>query len=696
MKIAFTAACSLGQRFLAVSMIAILLLALSACSEGTSGEQPPVIDDTVATRLDVDRGEVGVVVDAREIVKKGYAAATVAIQFADHAKFNATLGVDSVTGLAILRIRNDSLTPAEKAAFSNGVAAHFVVADAAGGQLAVHDETGLPLDDSGMPLSIETTKPFVARPLVLREGVPYLLQADNQDSVLVRRARGLGTEWESEMHGSTNLALNGPVVPARCPDGSIAIGANGLEALGLGLEHYLESIGLLCAELTSDGTLGAESFSLQLPPRIGQPGPKLRCPNALFVRDFGHTYSGIVSYGVRNATIYCRSLEEVMSGEVNTGATLSPGALGGAPVAGDTPHNLACPTGYAVTGVRGRVIGGLSAIGYICREVLVGWSGAPYVPDNPAERFYFTPVVGAQDANTYAVRQFSQYWAAAGGVLTMVPLEADAGRFVLEPQEDGWAKIRLQGTQEYLVPETDGRMALSNTAQGRFRIITDDVEWTVTDRGTVYHQPIVPPAQLDFAYAATIKNCSSAEVTETIGQTQSRTQTATISTFENLQLFAGYEWSLGAKIGVAVEAGAIVSKVSGSAEVSINHKITVSGTRTTGNTLTEESSKTSEVSRTRTIQVPAFTAIEAYDAVRTINDFRIPFTQVYRFSGTYKEDGSRLTGPEILTYMQFNFVQGVPTAVAAEHVDIGIRGMATVDQMFEAETQVKQIAGACN
>jgi hypothetical protein len=262
---------------------------------------------------------------------------------------------------------------------------------------------------------------------------------------------------------------------------------------------------------------------------------------------------------------------------------------------------------------------------------------------------------------------------------------------VLEQDDDGWVRVRPQGTAEYLVVGQDGRITLSPTAD-RFRLITDDITWTVTDRGTTYHQPIKPPAQLDFAYAATIRNCSPAGLTETIGRTESRTQTTTFSTEESLQLFAGYELTIGASIGLEVGLS-VAAKVT--AELSFQHTLTVSATQTSSNTFTEESSKTTEVSRTRALDVPAFTAVEAYDAVRTIKNFRVPFTQVYRFSGTY-QDGTPLTGAEILSQMLFNLVEGVPTAVGAQHVDIGIRGSALVDQMFEAESQVRELPGGCN
>jgi hypothetical protein len=42
------------------------------------------------------------------------------------------------------------------------------------------------------------------------------------------------------------------------------------------------------------------------------------------------------------------------------------------------------------------------------------------------------------------------------------------------------------------------------------RIINADIRWTLINRGIKFNQPILPPARLDFAYSATLSNCSSA------------------------------------------------------------------------------------------------------------------------------------------------------------------------------------------
>jgi hypothetical protein len=672
----------------------LVLSALFACGEGPAGtdNEEPEITDTVSTQLAVDAGQVGVLVDVREIARKGYIPATVAIGFPAYPAFDATLDVDAVTGLAILRIQNDALTQSEQDAFAGGVAANLVVRDAAGTELASRAEASLVLDDSGIPLSVETSLPRAQLPLAVKDGVPYLLQPETGDGVLARRFAGLGAETETAPAGGTPQ-VGSITVPGRCPDGAVAIGLSGEAGSGV------SSIALTCAVLESDGTLGQESETLS----IGNgpsTGPVAReCPldglaPMLLVRDAGQVTPGAFDR-IRSVRGLCLRFEDVAAAAASGSATATTGALGGAPTTGDQPYDLSCPDGAVVTGIRGAMLsatGEVIRVSYFCRALTADWGVQPYVPQASGQPFSFTAVAGAPDDNTYVVRQASRFWVALGGEIALSSQEPDADAFVLEQDDDGWVRIRLQGTSEYLVLEQDGRISLSTTAADRFRLITDDIAWTVTDRGTTYHQPIKPPAQLDFAYAATIKNCSPAGLTETIGRTESRTQTTSFSTEESLQLFAGYELTVGATIGF--EVGLSVA-AKATAEISVQHQLTVSATQTSSNTLSEESSKTTEVSRTRALDVPAFTAVEAYDAIRTIKNFRVPFTQVYRFSGTY-QDGSPLSGEEILSQMHFNLVEGVPVAVGAQYVDIGIRGRALVDQMFEAESQVRELPGGCN
>lgn len=540
---------SQAQRGLSIALAGVfsLLMSLAGCSDGgpVAPDDGVEITDEINTDIHTDGGNVGVVIDVRDIFKKGYVATSAEVTFQDYPEFSAALDIDPATNLAILSIEVDSLTAEQEAAFAAGVVAHIGIYDANQVELASFEDDRLVLDDSNLPLSISTDLPHVARPVALRQGIPYLLQLEARE--------GLVTTCSSD-----------------------------------------------CVQ-----------------------------------DDVGYTLDD---------------------------------------------------------------------------------------PDlHPKQQFYFTAVDG--EADTYFVEHFAS---AAGSTWRIVEDgsrwlrftdDADFPRadLVLEQDEDGWVKMRLKDTVEYLQyvltrSGTDagdlGEIRLTGTEEeaDRFRLISDNIDWQVVDRGTVFNQPIMSPAKLDFAYKGTLRNCSGATLEETIGKTEGRTRTTTVGTSESLQMFSSAEQSFGVKIGYEVKAkigadvqiGEASSEVTMAEEVSFGTTYTTSQTAATENTWSESKSTTTEVSRTRTLTLPPFTAVEAYDAVKTIDDVRVPFTQMVRITATYEDDGAALSGDEIQSQMLFNLVDGVVSRVGDRFVDISIRGQAVIDQLFEATTNVSELPDACN
>jgi len=515
----------------------LILLMATGCSD----DDPviPTEDDASETADDivVDDGDVGVVVDTRSIFRKGYIPATATFTFADHGTHDATLDVNGTTNLAILTLDKDDLTEPELAAFAAGVALNIEVRAADQTVLADHDEAEQVLDDSNRPLVINTTLPYIAPPLALRQDLPYLVQIEG--------------------------------------------------------------------------------------------------------------YAGIMD--------------------------------------GDS-------------------------------EVIQ--PGASYVPGTMTQQYVFVAVAGQED--TYYIQRPGEVgddrwcWVADGDTWMRYenPAWSGEGRveLVLEQDEDGWVRMRRNGGDRYLiyavnVPGAGNVLKLTDGTPGRFRLISDHIDWLVADRGTVYEQPIMPPARLDFAYRGTLHNCSASTVEESIGRSEERSTTSSVGTTESLELFSGSTlsaqltigYSVTGKVGVSIpglgDAGAEVTQ---SAEVQVGAELTTSSTTASENTWSTSETVTTEVSRTRTITLPPYSAVEAYDAVKTIPNVRVPFTQVLRISATDKDTGQNLTGIEVRSQMLFNFVGGVVTAVGADYVDIGFRGEVVIDQMLQATTHVIELEGACD
>ena len=518
--------------------------------------------DTTNTKIHLDQGSVGLVIDTREIFKKGYVATKAKISFQNYEKFNTELDINEYTNIAIFSVLNDSLSTEEKMSFENGTPLEIIITDK-DGELTTYTNDNQILDSSNLPLKLQTDKEYIKTPLTLNEEMPYLIMVENTSGVLTTNSFNRGTKVVRFNLSPYDLYNSSTTIYQQFNFYQIYDSNN--QIIDNKFKIRLETSGM------ADG--------------FGWMGLYNEC---------GHT--------VNDDVFVCTSFELTDTDEDN----------------------------------------------------------------------------------------------------------AAIFEFVTDP--DGWSKLRLTGseaaTEMYgrLFDNTSGFIQFnSENAPDRFRLIADNIEWQIEDLGTTYNQPIIRPAKLDFAYKATLKNCSSAELTEEIGRTESKSRTTTFSTTESFQLFSSESYSYGLTLGVEVAAkvggdnfgGSLEEKVS--AEQSQEFTYTTSETTTNENTIETSTTITTEVSRVRTLYIPAYTWIEAYDAVKSVDNVVTPFVQKARISGKYKVgNNAELSGPEILTQMQFNFFEGVINKVESDNIEITIRGEAIMDELFSSSTGVTDVPGGCD
>jgi hypothetical protein len=315
-------------------------------------------------------------------------------------------------------------------------------------------------------------------------------------------------------------------------------------------------------------------------------------------------------------------------------------------------------------------------------------------PDSNSTGDYFS--IGQPRLSPYRDQGDGNAW-----IFMMTENYADEFTMEKDPQYPGYVRFKSEdknGNTVYLTADADDlKLRYEATPESLFRLITNNIDWNIQDKGTSYNPSITPPSQIDFAYEATIINCGQGLLTETVGKTESREEKTTISFTESLQLFLGAEYEFG--LTITGEVGASVKKigeVKGTVERSHNFKVSTNLTREIEEFESIENTETTEVSRTRVLEVPAKTGVEVYDAVRIVKNARLPFTQVMRIKGSYKDAGRSLSGDEILTQLRFNLVEGVPVEIGPDFVDLGLRGEIEINQMMEVETGVEEILDACN
>src|SRR5688572_11878908 len=107
----------------------LLLLVSNGCKKDLekNPENKPEITNKVNVVLPTDPGEVGLVIDTREIFRKRFIATKAEVKFSEHPGFNQTLDIDPILNIATLRIRKESLTEAQKAAFASGINTDIVI-----------------------------------------------------------------------------------------------------------------------------------------------------------------------------------------------------------------------------------------------------------------------------------------------------------------------------------------------------------------------------------------------------------------------------------------------------------------------------------------------------------------------------------------------------------------------------------------
>jgi hypothetical protein len=384
----------------------------------------------------------------------------------------------------------------------------------------------------------------------------------------------------------------------------------------------------------------------------------------------------------------------------------------------NTPLNLTTslpfipPTLYYESSVA-YLIQPANILGVITSSSATQYSAGLFAGDSLQQQFY---VVQAQSVtpNTFLIKHHGYasgkylYYEESQNYMNL--RNGDPEEFILEPDQDGWLRIRHKTTGKFLIlTKIQGIDRLSLGTSGmKFRIISD-LDWQIEDRGTFYNQPIMGSVSASFAYSEVLTNCSPATLETSIGLSETRSTTSTFSSSESLQLFSSVQVTAGitakadykTNTGQEIEAKGVgkqtySQEVSFGVEATFSASFSTSNTYTTQNTWTEEVQQSREISRTRTITVPPYTKLEIYDILKSIDNVTVPFTQVLRVrSRDRRNNGVALSGPEIVTQLFSNLVTSAIKKVGEDFVDVTIRGNVKINRVLNAYTTVLGDSTGC-
>jgi len=229
-----------------------------------------------------------------------------------------------------------------------------------------------------------------------------------------------------------------------------------------------------------------------------------------------------------------------------------------------------------------------------------------------------------------------------------------------------------------------------------FRFVPMNIDWEIENIATEYLQPILPPANSGFSFNNTLINCGTGGLSQTIGTSKTVETVTTVGWEESVSMSSSH--TAGVSIGMSME-------VSGSffgngatykAEASANYEYTT--TNTTENSNWEEA--TGSTSQTffseRTITVPSKSASLVYDAFQSYNNVKVNLVKRLRVKAKEHDSGMALTGNEISTQFHFNGFQGHITEIGSDYIEITLRGVATMDEIFESKSDVHEVDPNCS
>lgn len=236
------------------------------------------------------------------------------------------------------------------------------------------------------------------------------------------------------------------------------------------------------------------------------------------------------------------------------------------------------------------------------------------------------------------------------------------------------------------------------------RILTLDIDWTVTSLDTRHLPPILPAPVSDFAFNTKYTNCSQGVGSDTKMVTHTETKIFTVSFEESLSMTSRNSQTTTSTIGMSANASffGVGFEVSSENSISNTTETEITNTSTQGN----EESISEEIvySTTRFIEVNPGTATNVYDAYQVYQNIRVPFIQRYEIRGSYINDptvdpvAGPLTGEEIATqYLQSNAINGgIITEFGTDYIEVTIRGTNTLADVYETISRAEDADPNCN
>ncbi|MFS4494033.1 hypothetical protein [Maribacter sp. 2308TA10-17] len=226
-----------------------------------------------------------------------------------------------------------------------------------------------------------------------------------------------------------------------------------------------------------------------------------------------------------------------------------------------------------------------------------------------------------------------------------------------------------------------------------WRIVSTDIEWSVTNIGTSFLDPILSKAETSLKYNTILTNCGSGDLSQSAGVTLSETVTNTIGWEESLSMSTSNTIGVSATLDVDFSVNILGSEYGVGLSTTTNYSHSWSSTETNSNWESENITNNQSLLVERTVTVPSGNASLVYDVIQFYPNTKVNFAQRMRVKGT--DGGVPLTGEEIRSLFYISGFNGVVTAIEADAIVITLKGTMTLDKIVDSESNVQNVDPNC-
>lgn len=378
----------------------------------------------------------------------------------------------------------------------------------------------------------------------------------------------------------------------------------------------------------------------------------------------------------------------------------------------DDPAELLAAFGLGDEETQGAILTeSLSSRSEVSNTVMIN----AYENGDKKQQFFFESVAGKvnvyhirnRDSGDYfIVNSVNALTQASSSFFESFPQFWELAEFNLVKNEDYTFSIYHKGVKMVFFPKTlifpvavfptfifvD---ANESVEAARFRMLTDDVQYSTQLLEAEFMEPTLPQASTNFSYNSDITNCTDNILTATVGSDFTHTESYSVSTSETIGLSSSETTTMTSNINAGFTGKFFGGELSLGGSFTHEYSVTTSFfSETSTSESTGELNSRRFFSERETPVTPGKTNSVA-DVYQLYEDIEVPYVEVLQIRAT-TPGGQTISGGELVGLVSYGQFGGVINEVNSDNVIVTLRGTTVFQGMAKEKNEIRTSDANCN